>query len=57
MVEKLPVVPLFYSPAWAQFRTNKYVGWPSAEDPYAMPSPYSSPDAAVILLRLKPAAT
>lgn len=56
MVEKLPVLPLFYSPSWAQFRTNKYVGWPSEQDPYAMPSPYTSPDAAVVLLNLRPAA-
>ncbi|WP_219472207.1 ABC transporter substrate-binding protein [Nonomuraea rhizosphaerae] len=55
MVEKLPAVPLFYSPSWAQFRTSKYVGWPSEQDPYAMPSPYTSPDAAVVLLHLKPA--
>ncbi len=57
MVEKLPVVPLFYSPSWAEFRTSKYTGWPSEQDPYAMPSPYSSPDAAVVLLHLKPAGT
>ncbi|MGW0805040.1 ABC transporter substrate-binding protein [Nonomuraea sp. NPDC002799] len=55
MVEKLPVLPLFYSPAWSQFRTDKYVGWPSEQDPYAMPSPYTSPDAAVVLLHLKAA--
>jgi peptide/nickel transport system substrate-binding protein len=57
MVEKLPTLPLFYSPSWSQFRTNKYTGWPSEQDPYAMPSPYTSPDAAVVLLHLKPAAT
>lgn len=56
MVEKLPTVPLFYSAAWSQYRTDKYVGWPSEQDPYAMPSPYTSPDAAVVLLHLKPAA-
>ncbi|GAA3583679.1 ABC transporter substrate-binding protein [Nonomuraea rosea] len=56
MVEKLPTLPLFYSPSWSQFRTNKYTGWPSEQDPYAMPSPYTSPDAAVVLLHLKPAA-
>ncbi|WP_406317378.1 ABC transporter substrate-binding protein [Streptosporangium sp. NBC_01639] len=57
MVEKLPVLPLFYSPAWSQYRTGKYVGWPSEQDPYAMPSPYTSPDAAVVLLHLRPAGT
>ncbi|NUR82471.1 MAG: ABC transporter substrate-binding protein [Nonomuraea sp.] len=56
MVEQLPVFPLFYSPSWSQFRTDKYTGWPSEQDPYAMPSPYTSPDAAVVLLHLKPAA-
>ncbi|MEU6739628.1 ABC transporter substrate-binding protein [Streptosporangium sandarakinum] len=55
MVEKAPTLPLFYSPSWAQYRTDKYVGWPSEQDPYAMPSPYTSPDAAVVLLHLKPA--
>ncbi|MFG1752443.1 ABC transporter substrate-binding protein [Streptosporangium sandarakinum] len=55
MMEKAPTLPLFYSPSWAQYRTDKYVGWPSEQDPYAMPSPYTSPDAAVVLLRLKPA--
>ncbi|MFC4006314.1 ABC transporter substrate-binding protein [Nonomuraea purpurea] len=53
MVDKLPTLPLFYSPAWSQFRTDKYVGWPSEQDPYAMPSPYTSPDAAVVLLHLR----
>ncbi|MFI9597495.1 ABC transporter substrate-binding protein [Nonomuraea sp. NPDC052265] len=57
MAEKMPTLPLFYSPAWAQYRTDKYVGWPSEQDPYAMPSPYTSPDAAVVLLHLKPAGT
>lgn len=55
MMEKAPTLPLFYSPSWAQYRTDKYVGWPSEQDPYAMPSPYTSPDAAVVLLHLKPA--
>ncbi|MFC7583018.1 hypothetical protein ACFQYP_03830 [Nonomuraea antimicrobica] len=54
MVEQVPALPLFYSPSWAQYRTDKYVGWPTEQDPYAMPSPYTSPDAAVVLLRLKP---
>ncbi|MEU9831644.1 ABC transporter substrate-binding protein [Streptosporangium sp. NPDC048047] len=55
MMEKAPTLPLFYSPSWAQYRTDKYVGWPSEQDPYAMPSPYTSPDAAMVLLHLKPA--
>ncbi|MEV4176374.1 ABC transporter substrate-binding protein [Nonomuraea sp. NPDC049709] len=57
MQERLPVVPLFYSPSWSQYRTTKYVGWPSKEDPYALPSPYTWPDAGVVLLHLNPATT
>jgi len=55
MVEKLPVLPLFGSPSWALYRTTKYTGWPSPDNPYAMPSPATSPDMAVVLLNLKPA--
>jgi peptide/nickel transport system substrate-binding protein len=55
VIEKLPVIPLFGSPNWGLYRTSKYTGWPTAEDPYAMPSPANSPDMAVVLLHLKPA--
>ncbi|WP_433190415.1 ABC transporter substrate-binding protein [Actinoallomurus sp. CA-150999] len=55
MVEKQPFLPLFYSAAWAQYRTNKYVGWPTEQDPYAVPAPYQQPDLGVVLLHLRPA--
>jgi peptide/nickel transport system substrate-binding protein len=55
MVEKLPVLPLFYSPNWAEYRTTKYTGWPTAADPYAMAAPFQSPDLAVVLLHLRKA--
>jgi peptide/nickel transport system substrate-binding protein len=55
VIEKLPVIPLFGSPNWGLYRTSKYTGWPSAADPYAMPSPAATPDLAVVLLHLKPA--
>ncbi|MGA8115955.1 MAG: ABC transporter substrate-binding protein [Actinocatenispora sp.] len=55
VIEQLPVIPLFDSPSWSLYRTTKYTGWPSKSDPYAMPSPASTPDMAVVLLHLKPA--
>ncbi|MBA8793692.1 peptide/nickel transport system substrate-binding protein [Friedmanniella endophytica] len=37
MMTQYPVVPLFYAPARAIYRTDKAAGWPSAEDPYCNP--------------------
>lgn len=54
VIEQVPVIPLFDSPSWALYRTTKYTGWPSPDDMYAMPSPATSPDIAVVLLHLKP---
>lgn len=35
METEYPVTPLFYAPARMIYRTDKAVGWPSEEDPYA----------------------
>lgn len=32
-----PCVPLFFNPTWFEYSTRNFVGWPSAEDPYAWP--------------------
>ena len=37
MMTQFPVIPVFYAPARAIYRTDKAVGWPSAEDPYCNP--------------------
>jgi peptide/nickel transport system substrate-binding protein len=37
MMTQYPVIPLFYAPARAIYRTDKAVGWPSKDDPYANP--------------------
>lgn len=37
MMTQYPVLPVFYAPARGIYRTDKAVGWPSAEDPYANP--------------------
>ena len=37
MMTEFPVIPLFYAPARSIYRTDKAVGWPSAEDPYTNP--------------------
>lgn len=51
MMTQFPVTPLIYAPARIIYRTDKAVGWPSEEDPYAQPAD----DRLLILTHLKPA--
>ncbi len=37
MMTEYPVLPILYAPARSIYRTDKAVGWPSAEDPYCNP--------------------
>lgn len=50
MVEQLPVIPLWYGGKWFEYSTRNAVGWPNAEDPYALPS-----DNLLIITKLRPA--
>lgn len=54
-VEQLPTIPLVYAPAWFEYRTANFTGWPSQDNPYAVGSPYTAPDDAVVILHLTPA--
>jgi peptide/nickel transport system substrate-binding protein len=49
MMTKYPVTSLVYAPARIIYRSDKAVGWPSEEDPYAQPSD----DRLLILTRLR----
>jgi peptide/nickel transport system substrate-binding protein len=49
MVEKVPMVPLWYGAQWFEYRTEKAIGWPSAEDPYAGPG-----NQLLIMTKLRP---
>jgi peptide/nickel transport system substrate-binding protein len=50
MVEQFPILPLFASFPKSEYSTARFVGWPDASHPYALPSPYSSPDIERILI-------
>jgi peptide/nickel transport system substrate-binding protein len=54
MVEDIPAIPLVAGPIGAEYSTKHWVGWPSADDPYAVPQP-TQPSASQIVMRLKPA--
>jgi peptide/nickel transport system substrate-binding protein len=52
MVEQLPSIPLVYGPTWYEYNTSHFVGWPSQDNPYAMPAPYSAPDAELVAITI-----
>lgn len=54
MLEEVPVVPVLESVSWFQYNTKDFTGWPTADDPYALPAPYAVPDNEQVLLRLQP---
>ncbi len=53
MSTQVPLVPLLYGAAWAEFSTRHYTGWPSPSNPYMDPGP-NAPYLEYTILRLKP---
>ena len=53
MSTQVPVAPLLYGAAWAEFSTRHYTGWPSPTNPYMDPGP-NSPYLEYTILQLKP---
>lgn len=56
MVEQLPAIPLVYGATWNEYSTKHFTGWNDANNPYAMPAPFSYPDSEVVILNLTPVA-
>jgi peptide/nickel transport system substrate-binding protein len=55
MAEQLPAIPLTNEPYWYEYNTKNFVGWPDQNHPYAVPSPFMSPDCEMVVLNLQPA--
>jgi peptide/nickel transport system substrate-binding protein len=53
MATQVPVVPLLYGGAWAEYSTRNYTGWPTASNPYMAPVP-NTPYLEYTVLHLKP---
>jgi peptide/nickel transport system substrate-binding protein len=51
--EQLPVIPLMYGVAWAEFSTRHATGWPNAQNPYEPAQPLP-PFAEYTVLQLSP---
>lgn len=53
-VELAPAIPLFPNPAWGEFNTTRFTGFPNAENPYASLTPNKAPESLLVLTELKP---
>lgn len=51
--EEAPAIPLFTSPSWGEYNATRFVGWPSADDPYARLSPNHEPDPLLVMTRVR----
>ena len=49
-VEEAPAIPLYPNPSWAEYNTRRFEGFPSAENPYADPSPNKFGRGEVLLV-------
>jgi peptide/nickel transport system substrate-binding protein len=42
MYNTVPIVLLYYGGSWGLFSTKNFTGWPSASDPYTLPTNYTN---------------
>ena len=42
MYQNQPIVLLYYGGSWGLFSTKHFTGWPSAQDPYMLPTTYNN---------------
>jgi peptide/nickel transport system substrate-binding protein len=54
MLRDVPVIPTTESVQWYQYNTAAFTGWPTEDDPYALPAPWQIPDQEQVLLHLAP---
>lgn len=54
-LDEAPAIPVFLNPSWGQYNTKRFVGWPTAENPYVRLSTNHPPEPLLVMTRLKPA--
>jgi peptide/nickel transport system substrate-binding protein len=54
MYDSVPIVLLYYGGSWGLFSTRHFTGWPSASDPYTLPTNYNS-SLLTVITRLRKA--
>jgi len=55
-VAEAPAIPLYPNPSWAEFNTGRFDGFPTADNPYADPSPnkFDRGECLLVLTALRP---
>jgi len=55
-VDEAPAIPLYPNPSWAEFNTGRFEGFPTADHPYADPSPnkFDRGETLLVLTTLTP---
>jgi peptide/nickel transport system substrate-binding protein len=55
-VAEAPAIPLYPNPSWAEYNTQRFTGFPSAENPYANPSPnkFGRGETLIVLTTIEP---
>ena len=54
MLTDVPIIPVTEEVAWYQYNTDKFTGWVTPGNPYAVPAAYFYPDVGQLLLHLAP---
>jgi peptide/nickel transport system substrate-binding protein len=54
MLRDVPVIPTTESVNWYEYNTGAFSGWPTKDDPYALPAPWQIPDNEQVVLHLEP---
>ncbi|KAB8144096.1 ABC transporter substrate-binding protein [Chloroflexia bacterium SDU3-3] len=54
--DNAPAIPLFPGPAWYEFNTSRFTGWPSKDNPFAQGSPFGSgtPEQLLVMTSVQP---
>jgi peptide/nickel transport system substrate-binding protein len=54
MLKQVPIIPVTEEVDWFQYDTGSISGWPTQDNPYALPAAYAYPDMGQVLLHLQP---
>ena len=54
VLSEVPYIPITQEVGWYQYNTASFTGWPTPQNPYAIPAQYAAPDEGQVLLHLSP---
>jgi peptide/nickel transport system substrate-binding protein len=55
VADKLPYIPIGQSSTLTEFNGGKFKGWPTMDNLYALPMPFTEPDLGIVATNLEPA--